>query len=68
MEHSMTRDHSPLDRCRECGAVLRVLIFDHGLDDDGNEYKAIWAEVVPHPRPACAAMQALAREEWPTLW
>lgn len=62
------RDHSPLERCQECGAVTVVLVYEEGLDENGDRYKALWRETIEHTRKDCAAMVALAREEWPTLW
>lgn len=62
------REISPLDRCKECGTATTVLVYDHGLDDNGEQYRAIYRDNVPHSRNECAYMVALIRETWPTLW
>lgn len=64
----MRRDYSPLLRCTECDTVKVMLVYEEGLDDNGEPYKAIYRDVVPHARAQCEAMTALAREEWPRLW
>lgn len=64
----MERDYSPLERCKECGSITVMLVFEQGLDDDGSDYRAIYRDVVPHPLSACERMQALAKEEWPRLF
>lgn len=64
----MQRDHSPIQRCNECGTVTVMLVFEQGLDDNGEPYRAIYRDVVPHQKRHCDAMVALAREEWPTLF
>lgn len=64
----MPRDHSPLDRCRECGHVTRILVHVYDeVHEDGSPYHGIYAEPVEHTRKQCAEMVRLAREEWPTL-
>lgn len=64
----MPRDHSPLDRCRDCGAVTRILVHTYDeVDDNGEPFHALHAEVVDHSRAACKEMQRLAKEEWPVL-
>jgi hypothetical protein len=64
----MPRDHSPLDRCRECGAVTRILVHTWDeVDDNGDDFHGLHAEHVAHVRKQCAEMQRLAREEWPLL-
>lgn len=64
----MSREHSPIDRCSECGSVTVALVYEQGIGDDGEPFRAIYRDVVPHTRKDCARMVALAREEWPTLW
>lgn len=64
----MERDHSPLERCKDCGFVTAVLVYEQGLDDNGDYYRAMWRDVTAHPQSECLHFQALAREEWPSLW
>jgi hypothetical protein len=64
----MMRDYSPIERCKECGQVTRMLIFEIGLDENGDASRAIRGESVPHDRTACESMKALEKETWPTLW
>ncbi len=64
----MPRDHSILDRCRDCGSAVRVLVHEYDeVDDQGDPYRALYAERVPHDSKACSEMKRLAREEWPVL-
>lgn len=62
------RECSPIQRCKECGTATIVLVLDQGIGDDGEEYRAIYRDVVPHTRKDCTDMVALMRETWPTLW
>lgn len=64
----MQRDHSIIERCKECASVTVALVYEHGIGDDGEPYAAIYRDVVPHSRNDCERMQSLAREAWPTLF
>lgn len=64
----MPRDYSPVERCRECGTVTAVLVYDQGIGEDGEPYKAIYRDRWEHGPRDCARMLELAREEWPTLF
>ena len=56
------------DRCRDCGQATSVLIDETGIDDEGLDFRAIWAERIPHNRKECSDFVSLRREQWPTLW
>lgn len=64
----MQRDYSPLENCRECGQVVRMLIHERSLNDEGESVQSIWAETYKHSKRECERMVALYRETWPTLW
>jgi hypothetical protein len=57
-----------LDRCKECGTAVRVLVFESWALPDGSRAASLRGEQVPHTRGDCAAMKALEREQWPTLF
>lgn len=59
---------SVVDRCRECRSATRVLVLHRWTDEEGQAVKALFGDAVPHSRADCRAMQALEKEEWPTLW
>jgi hypothetical protein len=62
------REHTPIARCPDCGAVITMLVHEHGLDDYGHPSQVIYRDHIPHNRQECDAFQALEREQWPMLW
>jgi hypothetical protein len=64
----MQRDWSPILRCTECGQVEAMLVFERGLDEEGEPYRAIYRENIPHSKKDCQRMTDLARETWPKLF
>jgi len=62
------REHQPTAHCPRCGSVTATVVYEQGLDEQGNDYRAVWSEKVPHTTAHCEAFSSLERETWPTLW
>jgi hypothetical protein len=45
-----------------------MLVYDEGIDDNGDAFRAAFRDQIPHSAKDCLDVQALQREQWPALW